>query len=66
VLEELGVTVIDLSEVEDSASGSHSKFAGSPEVVQLIGAAINRGGSLETEVPVVEQILQNSPIRIFN
>jgi hypothetical protein len=34
--------------------------------VQLIGAAINRGGSLETEVPVVEQILQNSPIRIFN
>jgi esterase/lipase superfamily enzyme len=65
VLEELGVTVIDLSEIDNSASGSHSKFAGSPEVVQLIGAAINRSGTLETDVPVVEQILQNAPIRIF-
>ncbi len=27
---EVGVTVIDLSEIADSASGSHSKFAGSP------------------------------------
>ena len=32
-LERLGVTVIDLSSIEDSSSGSHSKFAGSPEVV---------------------------------
>jgi esterase/lipase superfamily enzyme len=65
-LETFGVTVIDLSEVEDSSSGSHSKFAGSPEVVQLIGLAINNSGSLETEVPVLNQLLQNSPIRIFN
>ncbi len=36
-LDSLGVSVIDLSEIEDSASGSHSKFAGSPEIVQLIG-----------------------------
>ena len=40
-LEQLGVTVIDLSEIRDSNSGSHSKFAGSPEVVQLIGAGLN-------------------------
>jgi esterase/lipase superfamily enzyme len=36
-LDSLGVSVIDLSEIDDSASGSHSKFAGSPEIVQLIG-----------------------------
>lgn len=36
----LGVTVIDLSQVEDSASGTHSKFAGSPEVVRLIGESL--------------------------
>ena len=27
----MGVTVVDLSEVDDSSSGSHSKFAGSPD-----------------------------------
>ncbi len=43
-LEKLGVTVIDLSEIEDSSSGSHSKFAGSPEVVQFIGAGLNSAG----------------------
>ena len=31
--EKLGVAVIDLSEIDDSSSGSHTKFAGSPEVV---------------------------------
>lgn len=65
-LEALGVTVIDLSEIEDSGSGSHSKFAGSPEVVQLIGVALNNTGPLETRVPLVNQILQSSPIQIFN
>jgi len=40
-LANLGVTVIDLSNVDDSKSGSHSKFAGSPEVVQLIGQGLN-------------------------
>ena len=40
-LTELGVTVIDLSKIDDSKSGSHSKFAGSPEVVQLIGQGLN-------------------------
>lgn len=40
-LADLGVTVIDLSNVDDSKSGSHSKFAGSPEVVQLIGQGLN-------------------------
>jgi len=41
-LTELGVTVIDLSSVDDSTSGTHSKFAGSPEVVQLIGKSLTQ------------------------
>lgn len=41
-LEELGVSVIDLSLIDDSSSGSHSKFAGSPEVVRLIGRSLEQ------------------------
>lgn len=40
-LAEFGVTIIDLSEINDSSSGSHTKFAGSPEVVRLIGQGMN-------------------------
>ncbi|QJF50727.1 alpha/beta hydrolase [Roseobacter ponti] len=43
-LEGLGLTVIDLSEIDDSNSGSHSKFAGSPEAVQLIGRTLSEHG----------------------
>lgn len=66
-LEGLGVTVIDLSQIEDSSSGSHTKFAGSPEVVQLIAAGLNAspniGGTGRT--PGLDQLLANVPIRIF-
>lgn len=65
-LESLGLTVIDLSEISDSASGSHSKYAGSPEVVQLIGAGLNSVSSFHKDNrSAVEQILAASPIRIF-
>jgi esterase/lipase superfamily enzyme len=65
-LEALGVTVIDLSEIEDSASGSHSKYAGSPEVVQLIGAGLNSGHNFgQDNTPAIQKILSNSPIQIF-
>lgn len=64
-LEPLGVTVIDLSEVNDSSSGSHSKFAGSPEVVRLIGAGLNSAGRFgESNTPALGQLLQGVPIRI--
>jgi esterase/lipase superfamily enzyme len=46
-LAELGVTVIDLTEIDDSSSGSHSKFAGSPEVVQLLGNGLNQHSQFE-------------------
>lgn len=64
-LEQLGVTVIDLSEIDDSSSGSHSKFAGSPEVVQLIGAGLNSAGRFgESSTPGLGQFLSDVPIRI--
>ena len=66
-LDELGVTVIDLSQIEDSSSGSHSKFAGSPEVVQLIGVALNAGAEIDSgEVPALQSLIRDLPIRVFD
>ncbi len=65
-LEGLGVTVIDLSQIEDSSSGSHSKFAGSPEVVRLIGAGLNTtGGFNDATGPSLGDMLNGVPIRIL-
>jgi esterase/lipase superfamily enzyme len=65
-LEDLGVTVIDLSEIDDSSSGSHSKFAGSPEVVRLIGKGLNTTGGLDSKsTPGLDDLLLGVPIRIF-
>jgi esterase/lipase superfamily enzyme len=63
-LENLGVTVIDLSQVSDSSAGSHSKFAGSPEVVQLIGRGINSVGRFDEGSAGLQDLLANAPIRI--
>ncbi|WP_306751264.1 alpha/beta hydrolase [Paracoccus actinidiae] len=64
-LEGLGVTVIDLSQIADSTSGSHSKFAGSPQVVQLIGAGLNRsGGIVRGRTPALDELLSGVPILI--
>jgi esterase/lipase superfamily enzyme len=64
-LEGLGLTVIDLSQIEDSSSGSHSKFAGSPEVVRLIGAGLNANRRFgETNTPVLGKLVSNLPITI--
>lgn len=67
LLEELGVTVIDLSRIEDSASGSHSKFAGSPEVVQLIGSGLNAntGFGKTGRSTNLQDLLANTPIMIL-
>ncbi len=45
-LEDLGVSVIDLSEVDDVGTKSHGKFAESPKVVQLIGRGLKETNSL--------------------
>jgi len=47
----LGVTVIDLTKVKDSSNLNHTKFADSPEVVQLIGNGILAGHTLHTSEP---------------
>lgn len=65
-LEKLGVTVIDLSRIDDSSSGSHTKFAGSPEVVQLIGEGLRTSGRFDqSSTPLLGQLLASSPIRII-
>lgn len=66
-LEAFGLTVIDLSDIEDSSAGSHAKFAGSPEVVQLIGAGLNTvGGFGESASPSMLELLAQVPIRIID
>lgn len=47
-LEALGVTVIDLTTINDPNNNNHTKFADSPEVVQVIGSEILKGDSLHT------------------
>lgn len=46
-LSKLGVIAIDLSEVDDNSSLSHSKFAQSSEVVQLIGNGLATRSSFQ-------------------
>jgi esterase/lipase superfamily enzyme len=47
----LGVVVIDLTKVNDPGNLNHSKFAESPEVVQLIGNRLLAGNTLRTAGP---------------
>jgi esterase/lipase superfamily enzyme len=72
----MGVTVIDLSRVSDRSSLNHTKFADSPEMVQLIGRRLNAGDQLGTEGASVtgERIstaapnlkVESSQARVFN
>lgn len=64
-LADLGVTVIDLSQIEDSSSGTHSKFAGSPEVVQLIGKSLKQNNYAKPRhQPTLTEFLGGVPISI--
>lgn len=57
-LANLGITVIELNQINDSRSGSHTKFAGSPEVVQIVGRTLQQHGYSQqrTETIVVDAI----------
>ncbi len=59
----LGVTVFDLSGIRDSSSGTHAKFAASPEVVQLIGRSLhtNNFGS-DAGNPSLVEVVEGVPI----
>ncbi|MGE4326487.1 MAG: alpha/beta hydrolase [Pseudodonghicola sp.] len=62
-LAKLGVTVIDLSRVRDSGSGTHSKFAGSPEVVQMIGQSLqSHNYDQPPRDPSVLEVLEGVPV----
>ena len=65
-LAELGVIGIDLSEISDSSSGTHSKFAGSPEIVKLIGVGLNYNSRFDRSQRATKlgEVLANIPIRI--
>jgi esterase/lipase superfamily enzyme len=67
-LAKLGVTVIDLTKIDDTSSLNHTKFANSPEIVQLIGERMNEGDSfvasnnqgLGQNLPAAAQLLTGS------
>ncbi|WP_245910976.1 alpha/beta hydrolase [Pelagimonas varians] len=65
-LAELGVNVIDLSEVNDSSAGNHSKFSGSPEVVKLIGLGLNNNDRFDrgSRNNRLQDILDDLSIRV--
>ena len=65
-LAQLGVIAIDLSEISDSTSGSHSKFAGSPEVVQLLGNGLNNNQNFTRSGRATHlgELLQGIPITV--
>jgi esterase/lipase superfamily enzyme len=50
-LTQLGVNVIDLSQVKDTSSTHHDKFTEAPEVVQLLGTRILSGDDYTTSNP---------------
>lgn len=59
----LGVTVIDLSAVGDSAGGTHSKYAASPEVVTLIGQSLQQHNFAAEPGPVLlVDVLDGVPV----
>lgn len=61
----LGVIVIDLSEIDNSATLSHTKFVSSPEVVQLIGAGLNSTEQFGVgATPGLDKLLQGVPISV--
>lgn len=49
-LSKLGVNVIDLSQVQDTSSVHHTKFADAPEIVQLLGDRVLAGDSFSDPV----------------
>jgi esterase/lipase superfamily enzyme len=66
-LAELGITVIDLSNINDSKSGSHTKFAGSPRVVQLIGQGLNSSSRFGAKSNnTLENMIAGLPILIVS
>jgi esterase/lipase superfamily enzyme len=63
-LEEFDVTVVDLTEVQNRNSSSHSKFREAPDIVRLIGKRLNEGDSLNANdqnysLPLLGQLIDH-------
>lgn len=54
----LGVQVIDLTKIDDASSINHSKFAESPEIVQIMGKRLAEGDTLSTETGLAGVFVQ--------
>lgn len=62
-LAKLGVTVIDISGVEQGLFDIHSKFGNSPEVVRLIGASLrDRNYNTPPRTPTFVEVLNGVPV----
>jgi len=56
----LGVTVVDLTEVNDTNSANHAKFANSPEIVQILGERLAESDTLSTSTTTKGLVLQKA------
>jgi esterase/lipase superfamily enzyme len=71
-LAKLGVTVIDLTKIEDTNDLNHSKFSDSPAIVRLIGKRLEAGDSLETGQREAGSVLDSAaglvtmPVRVLS
>lgn len=49
LLAELGLNVVDLTQIDDRTSTHHTKFANSPEIVRTLGERLSEGDTLSTQ-----------------
>lgn len=59
-LENLGIVVVDLTQINDTSTIQHSKFADSPEIVQLLGAQLGQSDTLSTSSSETDLFLQRA------
>ena len=61
----LGVVVLDLTEIDEAGTRSHTKFLGSPDLVQLIGNGLNRSPGFENRrASELGDVIGELPIRV--
>ena len=71
-LAKLGVTVIDMTAVQDPNNLNHGKFSESPAMVQMIGQALASGNSIDAasgnNEPITGAVrwMANSAYSVFN
>ena len=71
-LAKLGVTVVDLTQIKDTNSLNHTKFADAPNVVKLIGYRLAEGDGLETRSDKpgvarnIAQSIANIPVSVVS